>query len=341
MRVVVFDQVGSPLEVSSVPDPVAGERQVVVKVSRCGICGSDLHMAEGHGYVPPTGTIFGHEISGEVVELGKGVEGLRKGDRIAVMPIFGCGTCPACLEGSPALCKGMQFTSGGYGEYVAIDPTSAIILPQVIAMEDAALAEPLAVSLHGVAAARIAPGDVVVVVGAGPIGLAALFWALRMGAARVYVIDRVAERKAIALEMGATAAFDPQPPAPAEGFARFYGEIPVPEQADVVFECVGRPGLLMQAAAYLRHGGKLVSLGYCFADDTVVPGGLGMKELQLFFPQLYTRREFELSVNALDAGKVDPRLMITNVVGLDAVPATFDALRTSPRECKVMIAPAA
>jgi threonine dehydrogenase-like Zn-dependent dehydrogenase len=340
MRAAIFDKVGSPLRVEDLPDPVAGEGQVVVKVSRCGICGSDLHLAEGHGYVPPGGTVFGHEISGEIVELGKGVEGFRLGDRIAVMPIFGCGTCHACVQGRPAHCAGMQFTSGGYSEYVAVDPSSAIVLPRVISMEDGALAEPLAVSLHGVVAARIEPGDVVTIVGAGPIGLAALFWAFRMGAARVYVVDRIAERKAIATAMGATGVFEPAAPPTGESFARYFGELPVPELADVVFECVGRPGLLMQSAAYARQGGKLVSLGYCFADDSVIPAGLGMRELQLFFPQLYTRREFELAVNALDGGATDPRHMITRVVGLDEVPKAFEALQTNPRECKIMIAPA-
>jgi (R,R)-butanediol dehydrogenase/meso-butanediol dehydrogenase/diacetyl reductase len=339
MRAVVFEEVGKPLQVKEVSDPVPTEGQVVVKVSRCGICGSDLHMAEGHGYVPPNGTVFGHEFSGEIVELGKNVDGVKIADRIAVMPIFGCGQCVACRQGLPAQCTAMQFTAGGYGEYVAIDPSSAIKLPGVVSMEDGALAEPLAVALHGVSAAKIEPGDVVVVVGTGPIGLATLFWARRFGAARVYVIDKVPERCAIATAMGATAVHPPAPPAAGDGFARYFGDIPVPELADVVFECVGKPGLLMPSAAYARRGGKLVSMGYCFGDDPIIPAGLGLRELQLFFPQLYTRREFELSVNVLNAGNVEPRHMVTDTVGLVDVPGTFESLRTSPKQCKVMISP--
>jgi len=339
MRAVLFNRVGQQLEVDTVTDPVPAENQVLVKVARCGICGSDLHMAEGHGYAPPAGTIFGHEISGEIVEVGRNVENVVAGDKIAVMPIFGCGHCTACSQGLPARCASMQFTSGGYAEYVAIDPTSAIRLPATVSLNDAALAEPLAVALHGIVAARIMPGDVVTIVGAGPIGLAALFWARRFGAARTYVIEKVPERRAIAETMGATGVFLPNAPSDGEGFARHYGALPMGEAADVVVECVGRPGMLMAAAAFARHGGRLVSLGYCFGDDPVVPAGLGMRELQLLFPQLYTRGEFEMSVNVLDAGAVEPRRMVTDSIGLDAVPDMFEALRTSPRRCKVMISP--
>ena len=339
MRAVLFRQVGQPLAVDEVADPAPAANQVLVKVARCGICGSDLHMAEGHGFVPPPGTIFGHEISGEVVEIGRNVEGIATGDRIAVMPIFGCGHCVPCGQGMPARCASMQFTSGGYAEYVAVDPTSAIRLPSTVSLDDAALAEPLAVALHGIVAARIMPGDVVTIVGAGPIGLAALFWARHFGAARTYVIEKVPERRAIAERMGATGVFLPQAPSGGDDFARHYGELPMGEAADVVVECVGRPGLLMASAAYARHGGRLVSLGYCFGDDPIVPAGLGMRELQLHFPQLYTRGEFEMSVNVLDAGAVEPRHMVTDTVGLDAVPEMFEALRTSPRQCKVLITP--
>jgi len=339
MRAVLFNQVDQPLEVDTVADPVPAENQVLVRVARCGICGSDLHMAEGHGYVPPAGTIFGHEISGEIVEIGRNVEGVATGDKIAVMPIFGCGHCTACTQGLPARCAAMQFTSGGYAQYVAIDPTSAIRLPSTVSLDDAALAEPLAVALHGIVAARIVPGDVVTIVGAGPIGLAALFWARRFGAARTYVIEKVPERRVIAEKMGATGVFLPAAPSGGDGFARHYGALPMGEAADVVVECVGRPGMLMAAAAYARHGGRLVSLGYCFGDDPIVPAALGMRELQLLFPQLYTRGEFEMSVNMLDAGAVEPRHMVTDAIGLDAVPGMFESLRTSPRQCKVMITP--
>jgi (R,R)-butanediol dehydrogenase/meso-butanediol dehydrogenase/diacetyl reductase len=339
MRAVLFQQVGQPLELGTVADPMPAENQVLVRVARCGICGSDLHMSEGHGYVPPAGTIFGHEISGEIVEIGRNVEGVAAGDKIAVMPIFGCGHCTACSQGLPARCASMQFTSGGYAEYVAVDPTSAIRLPSTVSLDDAALAEPLAVALHGVVAARIVPGDVVTIVGAGPIGLAALFWARRFGAARTYVIEKVPERRAIAETMGATGVFLPEAPSSGDGFARHYGALPMGEAADVVVECVGRPGMLMAAAAYARHGARLVSLGYCFGDDPIVPAGLGMRELQLLFPQLYTRDEFEMSVNVLDRGAVEPRHMVTVAIGLDAVPEMFESLRTSPCQCKVMISP--
>jgi (R,R)-butanediol dehydrogenase/meso-butanediol dehydrogenase/diacetyl reductase len=339
MRAAVFREVGMPLSIETLPDPTPGEGEVVVKVARCGICGTDLHMTEGHGVQLPAGTVLGHEFSGEIVAVGKNVSTLKVGQNVAAMPIFGCRECEACKSGRPALCSQMQFRFGGYAEYAVVNAVTAARLPNMVSLSDGALAEPLAVGLHGVSAAQFSPGADVVVLGAGPIGLATLFWARRLGARRVYVIEKVPERRDIAYAMGASEVFEPIVPSSGDDFARFQVAVPVPELADVVFECVGRPGLLMQSTAYAKRGGKIVSLGYCFTEDPVVPAAVGMKELQLLFPQLYTSREFELGLDVLGSGAVEPRHMITDTVGFDRLPETFESLRRSPRQCKVLIDP--
>jgi (R,R)-butanediol dehydrogenase/meso-butanediol dehydrogenase/diacetyl reductase len=314
------------IETVAVPEP--GPGQVLVKVDRCGICGSDLHITEGKGYTVPDGSILGHEFAGEVVEIGKGAERLRVGDRAAAMPIFGCGKCRFCQEGRPAWCVNVGYTFGGYGEYALMNDFTAVKLPASLSSADGALAEPLAVALHGLAVSGIAPGSRVLVLGAGPIGLAALFWARRMGAARVDVVEGAASRATIAKSMGADSVSAP-------------GQTPESETGapEIVIECVGRTGLLGQALDRVARGGTIVSLGYCFLPDALVPAAAGGKEVTILFPQLYSTREFELAVDVLDRGAAEPKYMVTRTVGYEALPSVFDSLRKSPIDCKVLINP--
>ena len=333
MRAAIFEKVGLPLKIENVPDPEPGENEIVVKVHRCGICGSDLHMTDGHGYTVPAGTVLGHEFAGEVTAVGKGGNRFKIGDRIAAMPIIGCGKCRYCLNGTPAYCLNIGFTYGGYADFARVSAVTAVKLPSTLSLADGALAEPLAVALHGMAMARLAPGARVLIQGAGPIGLAALFWARHLGAGRVDMIEGAPRRAEIARAMGADSVVPPQSREP---------ELLTPsvdDAPDVVVECVGRPGLLGQAIDYVRRGGTIVSLGFCFQPDQLVPALAASREVSLLFPQLYTTREFEVSIEALDRGAVEPRLMVTSTVGYDTLPGVFDSLRKAPVECKVLIDP--
>jgi len=333
-RAAIFHEAGKPLAVERLPDLRPSEGQLLVKVHRCGICGSDLHMTQGPGYTVPAGTVLGHEFTGEVVETGKGETRFRQGDVVVAMPISGCARCGACLIGEPAYCEHISYLFGGYAEYALVSAHTAILLPSRLSAADGALTEPLAVALHGAAMAGITAGSRVLVQGAGPIGLAVLFWARRLGAGHVDIVEGAAARADIALRMGADQVFHP-------GAA--------PEQSlgpgdpsllyDVVIECVGRPGILGQSLAHVRRRGTIVSLGYCFLEDTLVPALAGGKEAQFLFPQLYTKAEFEWALSVLDRGAVEPREMITEIVTLDAMPTAFDALRHNPAQCKVIVSP--
>jgi 2-desacetyl-2-hydroxyethyl bacteriochlorophyllide A dehydrogenase len=329
MKAPVFHRPGSPLVIEQVAEPVPGEFEALVKVHRCGICGSDLHITEGQGYTVPRGSILGHEFTGEVVGVGKAVTRLRVGDRAAAMPIVGCGQCRYCLNGNPAWCTDIRYTFGGFGEFALISERTAVKLPTTLAAADGALGEPLAVALHGLAMSGLQPGTLVLIQGAGPIGLACLFWARRMGAGRVAMIEGSTQRAEIARAMGADTV---SPPGPHQPLAD-------PEAPEVVIECVGRPGLLGQAIERVARGGTVVSLGYCFQPDTIVPATAGAKEVRMLFPQLYTTREFEFALEVLDRGAVEPRSMITRTVGYDELPAVFEGLRKTPTDCKVMIDP--
>jgi threonine dehydrogenase-like Zn-dependent dehydrogenase len=334
MKAAVFKGPGRPLVIESLDDPVPGPGELVLRVGRCGICGTDLHMTDGHAASFPAESVLGHEFAGEVVALGVGVQNYKLGDAVAGLAVAGCGQCASCIVGDPMWCeKGLIPAMGGFGQYTVVKALSAIKLPGTLSLEDGALVEPLAVGLHGVSLAGISPGARVLVLGSGSIGLSAAFWARRFGATRVVVASRTARGKDHALRMGASC------------FEQFGDDFPVRISAalggapDIVFECIGVPGMLGMAAEIVRPRGTVLVLGNCMLPDTVVPALLLFKQLRVQGSMVYSRREFEIVADALDAGAVEPRSMITDTVALEALPAAFEALRRPTYQCKTMVEP--
>jgi (R,R)-butanediol dehydrogenase/meso-butanediol dehydrogenase/diacetyl reductase len=306
----------------------------VIKVSRCGICGTDLHMTDGHAQTFPEGTVIGHEFAGEVVAVGAGVTRFKVGDAAAAMPVVGCGKCANCLAGETMWCdSGLIGMLGGYGQYAIASAHASIKLPSTLSVADGALVEPLAVSLHGVTLAEVKPGAKVLVQGAGPIGLGCVFWSKYVGAGRIAVTSRSRRCEAIAMEMGAT-AFVQASDNLAEQVNAALGGPP-----DVVFECVGVPGQLMQAASLVRPRGTVVLLGNCMVPDTLVPALAMSKQVRIQGSMVYSLAEFETVADVLDGGHVDPRAMVTDTIGYAQLPETFEALRRPTGQCKVLLRP--
>ena len=189
MRALLFKGVGQQLAVEHLPDPEPGEGEVVIRVSRCGVCGTDLHATSGHGMTLPVDSQFGHEYGGEVVALGKGVERFRLGDHLAALPVVGCGHCDGCKTGIDVLCKSWRGYGAGLAEYARVSERGATILPRTISLADSALVEPLAVGGRAVRLANPAPDCKVVIIGPGPIGLSVLFWLRQRGVAEVWFRD--------------------------------------------------------------------------------------------------------------------------------------------------------
>ena len=333
MKAVVFQGLHQPLTVETIPDPTPAEGEVVVRVGRCGICGSDLHMTEDPAYGVRPGDVIGHEFAGEVVALGKGAEGLALGDRVSVSPLRSCGQCESCRKGEVAWCAQFGLQGGGYAEFAVTRPNQCVRLPSTVSLGDGALAEPLAVALHGVNLAGVGPGDKVLVLGAGPIGLAVAFWCRRKGAAEVVLQDISTFQQDRALAMGAD-RFVVEPDDPVGSAERALGG-----KADVVFECVGIPGLIAQAVDQVRPRGTILLLGLCTRPDTLNTFAMLQKEVRLVTSAFFTRQEYEAALDALDAGAAEPRALISDTITLDDTPARFEALKTRTHECKVLIAP--
>jgi len=339
MRAAVFKELQKPMVIERVADPVCQPTNIILKVKNCGICGSDLHMTEPGTIMPlPGGAIMGHEFAGEVMEVGSAVKHLWKtGDRVAGFPVICCGDATPCLNWTGrGLCAkmtpvGLGQAPGAYAEFVRIGASQGYKLPESVSFREGAMVEPLAVGLHAVDMAKMSRGATVLVIGAGPVGLATMLWAKFLGARHVIVSEKAENRKKMAARFGATDAIDPgQPLAPQ--VRAIAGK-----DADIIFECVGVPGLLNNVMAEAPRGGRIVVAGVCQQPDTIMPLMGIMKELEIQFVLGYRPADFDYVIAMIAQDRVDVAHMVTDIVDLEALPAAFEALRKPSHQCKVML----
>jgi (R,R)-butanediol dehydrogenase/meso-butanediol dehydrogenase/diacetyl reductase len=338
MRAAVLTGHGQPaLEIRDIPDPTPEPGDLVLKVSNCGICGSDLHMAGARRGSP--GLVFGHELCGEVVAIGSDVHGWSEGDRVVGFPVKGCRRCVACQTGVVWKCGTTRLTglemgrTGGYAEFAVVGADESFHMPNALDDVRGALVEPLAVAHHALERAVREPGEPIVVLGAGPIGAAVALWARQLGASEVLVSDPVAGRRAVVEKLGA-ATVDPMKADVAGAFAELTGG-----EARVVIECVGVPGLIQHAADVAGTGGHVTIAGVCMQPDTLNPLVPMTKELTFSFAVWYRRRDFAVTMAQLASGRLDPLPLVTDQVSLDDLPARFEALMRPTTQCKVVIDP--
>jgi len=333
MKAAIYPGEGKPIVIEDLPDPQPGPDDVIIKVHRCGICGTDLSMTRGGMWDFGTNTQFGHEYAGEIIETGTNVSNFKVGERIAVLPSVACGECEACrkLENN-VLCQAMPDTAmAGFAELARVPTSVATRLPSTLSMADGALIEPLAISLYGVKLSRIQPGDRVLVLGGGTVALYAIYWLRRLGAGKIVAMSRSERRKDLCLQMGAD-AFIP------------YGDSEIAEVIEALgcspqfaFECVGAEGMLTKAVMHVAQFGKIVSLGFCTSPDPVVPGMASFKCASMQFAVGYSMKEFFYIADQIDKGHTDPKAIITNDVPLADFPSTMDLLRGPNNETKVHV----
>jgi L-iditol 2-dehydrogenase len=333
MKAAIYPGEGKPIAIESIADPQPGPGDLLIRVDRCGICGTDLAMTKGGMWDFGSNAQFGHEYAGEVVAVGKEAEGWSVGDRIAVLPSVACGQCSQCrAHGNAVLCQAMpDGAMVGFAELARVPAKVAVRLPSVLSMADGAIIEPMAISLYGVKLAAIQPGDRVLVLGAGVVALYAIYWARRLGAGRIVAMSRSPRRRDPVLEMGAD-AFVP------------YGDNEVGEviealggAPDFVLECVGAEGMLGKAVTHVAPFGKIVSLGFCTAPDPIIPGVASYKCAAMQFAVGYSMKEFLYIADQMDKGHVDPKGIITNTIPLADLPAMMATLRGPNEETKVHV----
>jgi (R,R)-butanediol dehydrogenase / meso-butanediol dehydrogenase / diacetyl reductase len=345
MKAAVFKAPGAPLVIEDVPDPTPGPSDMILKVRASGICGTDLHWSECRDHsvgwrVLAPDAVLGHEFAGEVVEVGRDLRGQwRVGERVCAQPFISCGLCPHCVAGRGYRCeqvttRGSSALTGAYAEYARIGPFSTLRLPDAVSFQEGALVEPLAVGLNAVGKARLEPGDSVLIVGAGPVGISVAMWCRFFGARHVVVSDLVAERAERAIAFGATAAIDASREDVPARLQQLAGG-----PARVVFDCVGVPGSLQHAIDYAPWDGHVVVVGLCMAADRFFPAKAITKELELTFVYVYRRRDFEIVIDLLGRERIDASGLVTDRVGFDRFSQVFEALKKPGDQIKVILEP--
>jgi threonine dehydrogenase-like Zn-dependent dehydrogenase len=333
MRVAVFNGPNKPITLERVADPEPGPNELVLKICRCGICGSDISMTSDGIFTYAPGSRLGHEYSGEVVAIGRGGSRTKLGDRITCRPREGCGQCAACRGGHVLLCTAPRDLIAGFADYIAVPETVAVRLPESVSFGDGALVEPMACGLHALRLARMLPGARILVLGAGSMALSVIYWARRLGASAIVALSRSSHRDDVLLSMGADAVH------------RFGTDDPIAlEQAlgglpDIVAECVGKAGMLNTAIDHVRPAGTVVSLGMCQQGESIVAARCTSKEVRLLFSFGYSVAEFNETASAFDSGHVRPELMVSDIIALEDLPATIEGLRSGHKSLKIHVDP--
>lgn len=338
MKAAVFHDVGKPLAIENVADPRPENGEVIIKIKASGICGTDPHATVDEAMLVADGTVLGHEFAGEVIEVGPGVpQGWAIGDRLCTLPFIGCGKCMPCLTGVPWQCQSKKLIGfdvpGGFAEYARVHVNGAVKLPDSVSWREGALVEPLSVGLHAARTAHRVNGKNVLVVGAGPIGLSVALWCKFFGARQVITSELAPGRAQMALKLGATGLIDPKDDVGAQ-FLRLTGQPP-----ELIFECVGVPGMIAQCIEMASYGAEVIVVGFCAKPDTFVPAQALVKEIAMKFSIVYSKSEFHFVVDMIAAGRINPDDMITQVVSFNDLPSAFEALKKPSDQCKVILDP--
>jgi NADPH2:quinone reductase len=257
MRAIVFDAPGQ-LRLVDRPEPVAATGEVVLAVGAAGLCGSDIHAF--HGTFPAPFPFFpGHEFAGTAVAVGPGVDPALIGRRFAVHPLAPCGVCAPCRQGRINFCTDLNIYGGNlpgaFAEFVAVRLTSLYEIPDGLTTEEAAFAEPLSCVLHGLQRIGVEPGDRVLILGAGSIGLLLLQSCRALGASSVAISDLIPAKLEIARSVGGT-PIEPGTEPEEHGF-------------DLVIDATGAPSVVSRLTRYVRDGGRVLYFGVCPPDATI------------------------------------------------------------------------
>lgn len=334
------------MRLEELPDPIPGDREVLLKVRACSICGSDVLGYRGISKMRVPPLIMGHEFSGEVVGLGPNVKTAYVGERAAVVPNLPCGTCRNCRNGFPNLCTAesrriMGVTmphgnrQGAMAEYICVPESSLLPFGSEISYEEASLMEPFAVSLHAVKHLGDITGKTVLVFGAGPMGLLAMACAKIQGAKNIVVTDLMENRLYLAKQMGATHICPGS-----DGLVELLAELTDGNGADASVDCVGISDTVNQQVSLVKPGGKIVLIGMGSGSIEFALKEAICRETQVLGSYTYTT-EMSECMELLKAGKVDLKPLITKVVSLQEAPLAFQNLVSkNTHNIKIVVDPA-
>jgi (R,R)-butanediol dehydrogenase / meso-butanediol dehydrogenase / diacetyl reductase len=314
--------------------PAAG--QVQIRVSHCGICGTDLHIFHGQMdrrvHMPQ---VMGHEMSGTIVATGEGVKGYAPGDRVTVRPLDYCGTCPACTAGHSHICQKLKFigidSPGAFQGLWTVPAHTLHRLPSSVSFEHGALIEPLAVACHDVRRGAVQAGEYAVVLGGGPIGLLVALVANAAGA-RVVVSEINPFRLQLARELGLEAV-NPLESDLVEFVNRATGDT----GADVVFEVTATAAGAEMMTKLPRTRGRIVVVGIYSAPQQVDLFRCFWRELTVVGARVYEAEDFERSIELAASGSLPLNRVVTNVLPLEELAAGMRLMERGGGVMKVLV----
>ncbi|WNJ20069.1 zinc-binding alcohol dehydrogenase family protein [Pontibacter sp. G13] len=321
MRYIICEEPGT-FQMGEAEMPTRSSNQALVKIHRIGICGTDLHAFAGNQAFFTYPRILGHELAAEVMEIDENDQGIRPGDRVGIMPYVHCGTCIACRSGKTNCCQNIQVlgvhTDGGMQEYITV-PNELLLPAQDLEWDQISVIEPLAIGTHAIRRAAIQPGETILVMGAGPIGLGIMKFAQILGA-RVLALDINPDRLAYAKQyMGAAEVIDAREN-PVERIAELTGG----DMATVVFDATGHPQALMSGPDYMAHGGRFVLVGLSKGELTYSHPAIHAKETTLMCSRNATKEDFERVMEVLRSGEFPVDAFVTHHAPFEEMIGVFD-----------------
>jgi threonine dehydrogenase-like Zn-dependent dehydrogenase len=326
------------VEVEQYPVPALGPDDVLLEVSHCGVCGSDIHFVlEGWGQPNSVG---GHEYTGTVAAVGANVSGWAVGDPAVGGPSVRCGECVYCRAGRPSLCAGRSAIGedggfqGAFADYVKTPAAELLHLPEGVSLRHAALTEPLAVALHGITRAAVQPGERVLVTGGGPIGTLTIAALRQMGVTDIVLSEPAAVRRALGERLGARAV-EPEELVSPRSPNRL-----VDEPFDVALECSGHAAAMEQCLGQLQRTGRLVLVGAGIKAPRFDPSRILLNELVITGAFCYDADGFERALDLLARPDFPRDLLVEpGDVGLGGLLGAIEMLGAGEIPAKVMVAP--
>ncbi|GAA4912405.1 zinc-binding alcohol dehydrogenase family protein [Mucilaginibacter defluvii] len=301
--------------------PQGEEGNAIIRIRQIGVCGTDLHAFEGTQPYFSYPRVLGHELAGELID-GGGAEGFNPGDAVTFIPYNNCGTCIACRSGKPNCCVNIKVfgvhTDGGMAEYLSV-PARLLVNGRGLSFDELALIEPLAIGAHGVSRANVQPGEFVLVIGAGPIGLGIMEFA-RIAGGQVIAVDFNENRLAFCKDkLGVPYVINPQ----VDDVKARLEEITNGDMPTVVIDATGNQKAINNGFYYMAHGARYVLVGLQKNEIIVSHPEFHKREATLMSSRNATRDDFEYVIACMKSDKVNPETYITHRVGFDEVAGCF------------------
>ena len=329
MRAAIIDKPGS-VRVGNVPDPTPNPNELLIRVGACGICGTDLHVVDGDSPLVRYPIVPGHELAGEVVEVGRNaLQGygprdpkVTVGTRVAVQPNLYCGHCELCRTGHENLCLNYAAigvtVSGAFAEYVAVPAAKAYVLPEHLSFREAALIEPISCAVHAMHRLNPGPGDTFLIVGAGTMGLLLMQLALRGGASKVAVVDLNMQRLQRAKKLGVDSI--------QSDLNKLLEDEPL--GFDCVIDVTGVASAIEGAFAAVKRGGKLLIFGVAPSEARISlsPFRIYNEEIAVL-GSMAVLHSFGPSLNLLSSGAINTEVMLTTALPLEDFPDALNLVR--------------